>query len=182
MRTNATLWKLLTFLTLVLCLTACKEDDSNADEQAPPSVPVSNDDWQSVSADGGTIEKGDITLIFPAGTFDNDTLVAITEVQKGSMGGDSEVSPFYQLTLPDSSSKPFTMKIKAENTNGGADFMVFAPSYSVSLKCENTSGIIIESSYSNGEYTATIPVFTRGDSKEKVNFTVGLSRSGSESI
>ena len=175
MRTSVKLWKLLTFLTLVLCLTACKEEeDSNTGNETPPVVPVSNDDWQAVPAAGGTIEKGDITLTFPSGTFENDTVVAITEVKKGSMGGDYEVSPFYQLTLPDSSSKPFTVKIKADNTDGEADFLVFATSYSVSLKSENTSGIIIESSYSNGEYTATIPAFNRDDSKDKVSFTVGL--------
>ena len=110
MRTNATLWKLLTFLTLVLCLTACKEDDSNADEQAPPSVPVSNDDWQNVSASGGTIEKGDIALTFPAGTFSSSEKVAITNVKQGSMLGEYEASPFYQITMPCTAGKPTTIR------------------------------------------------------------------------
>ena len=176
MRTSVKLWKLLTFLTLVLCLTACKEkeEDSNTGNETPPVVPVSNDDWQAVPAAGGTIEKGDITLTFPSGTFENDTVVAITEVKKGSMGGDYEVSPFYQLTLPDSSSKPFTVKIKADNTDGEADFLVFSPSYAVSLKSESTEGIVVEATYSNGEYTATIPAFSKGDRKSKGSITVGL--------
>ena len=86
-------WLLLPVLPLLMAACSENNNEENGGKTTPnPNVPVSNDDWQTVPATGGSIEKGDIVLTFPSGTFGKDTKVAITEVKKGTIGGKFEAS------------------------------------------------------------------------------------------
>ena len=76
-------------------------------------MPISDSDWQTVPATGGTIEKDDIALTFASGTFKTDAKVAITSVKKGEIGGQYEASPFYQISMPCTAAKPVTVKFKS---------------------------------------------------------------------
>ena len=93
-------------------LSACSSTENDKTSPSTPDVPISNDDWQTVPANGGTIDKGDIALTFPSGTFGSDANIAITEVQKGQTGGNNEASKFYQISMPCTTNKPITVKIK----------------------------------------------------------------------
>ena len=94
---------LLSALFLLSGLTACDSTEGtneNEPDKPKPEVPVPDGDWQVVPATGGTITKDDITIDFPGGTFSNTAKVAITNLKKGSICGEKEVSRFYMVTMP----------------------------------------------------------------------------------
>ncbi len=176
-RKNIYYWLLLPVLALMMG--ACGESNNDEELSKPdtPVTPVNPGDWQTVPAKGGTIEKGDIALTFPAGTFDADTKVAITEVKKGSVGGECEVSPFYQLTVSNATNKPITVKMKAKETDdGNAEFMVQSPAYSISQNQDVTNECTLETNYIGGEYTASIPTLNEPEDENHASFTIGLCR------
>jgi len=181
---NISFWLLLPAMALLMgaCGESDKDDPDNPETPITPVTPVNPGDWQTVPAAGGTIEKGDIALTFPAGTFDSDTKVAIQAVKKGSIGGDCEASPFYQLTLNTATKKPFSVKMKVADTDDGrAEFVVQSPGYSISQCQYVTNESAIETSYSKGAYTATIPTINEIEDKSKANITIGLCRNPYES-
>ena len=163
----------------LLCSTifiACSESN-DSDEPDNPDVPVSPvnpGDYKNIPVTGGTIENGEITIEFPAGTFDTDTKVAVTQVKKGEVAGDNEASPFFQLTLPMSTNKPFTVKMKADAQGGEAEFVVRSQGYAISLTKEITNEKAMETTYTGGKYTTTLPAFDGTDSKENTHVTIGL--------
>lgn len=156
-------------------LVACEETEEE-ESQDNPVVPVNPGDYQTVPVTGGTIEKGDIAITFPSATFDQDQKVAVTEVKKGTMAGELEQSLFYQITLPQSSNKPFTVKMKSDKTNDEVGLVVFSYGCITSSGNEIMPAKLVESTYSNGEYTATIPAFDKSNSHENTNIVVGLKR------
>ena len=166
----------LLMAVLFASLVACSESSDSEEEQESPSVPVNPGDYQDVPTTGGVIKKGNIAINFPSGTFDSDTKVAITEVKKGSVGGENEASQFYQLTLPMSTKKPFVVKMKANDSSGEAEFVVRSPGYAVSLVSDVTNEAAAETTSNNGVYTTTIPAFDSSDSKDDVSITIGLRK------
>ena len=161
---------------LFTSLVACSESSDSEEQPEGPSVPVNPGDYQDVPVTGGVIKKGNIAINFPSGTFDSDTKVAITEVNKGSVGGEHEASPFYQLTLPASTRKPFIVKMKADDSSGEAEFIVRSPGYAVSLVSDVTNEAAAETTGKNGVYTTTIPAFDCSDNKDNVSITIGLCK------
>lgn len=162
-------------LTAVLAITLTACDSTENDDPDSPVVPVDEKDFTDVPASGGTIEKGDIAVSFPSGTFTEDTRVAVVELKKGKSIGDTEVSPFYQLTMPMKTNKPFTVEIKSEKVSGDIGFTVLSPGYAISFSSDVTNRGAQKATYSNGTYTTTVPVFNISDSKENVSIIIGLS-------
>lgn len=108
----------LAAIALLCGSTACIND-------IKPETAVKAADWQNVSSSDGIIEKDDLSIEFPSGTFPDGERVAISTVKKGLVGGEREVSEFYQITLPKSgTSKPSTIYIKCPEAS--ADKMVVA--------------------------------------------------------
>ena len=170
----------LTILSLVFLLaglTACSSTEGSSDENGKPKpeVPVNQDDWQTVPASGGTIEKDDIAIDFPSGTFTEDTEIAISEAQKGKTCGENEVSKFYQITLPVTTNKPFKVKIKCEETGDDIYFVVRSPAFSLSEQEGQYHNYSLEGNYSNGEQTVSIPEADNGSDGETSNLTIGLA-------
>jgi len=174
-RKNIYYWLLLPVLALMMG--ACGESSNNEDPAKPdtPVTPVAEEDWQTVPASGGTIKKGDIALTFPAGTFDTDTKVAITEVEKGEILGEDEVSTFYQVTMPVSASRPMTISIKNEKQSGEVSFVTYVPSHSLHNPDSVTyAPISYEATYSDGQYTATLPAFENAGMSGTISISMGL--------
>lgn len=157
-------------------LSACSSTENDMTSPPTPDDPISNDDWQTVPANGGTIDKGDIALTFPSGTFGSDANIAITEVQKGQTGGNNEASKFYQISMPCTTNKPITVKIKSNEEGDNISFVAFADSYCMSNGEDRKAELQYETTYSNGEYSATIPTINGGVADENVNFIIGLGR------
>ena len=167
-------WLLLPVLALMMG--ACSESNKNEEPAKPdtPVTPVDSGDWQTVPAAGGTITKGDIALTFPAGTFDTDTKVAITEVKKGEMGGDLEASPFYQITMPAKTAKPLTVSVTCTDTDEDISYIIRTAGWAPSLLKEVQHDSYLETNYAAGKYTTTLPVFENGKDPGNESFTIGL--------
>lgn len=159
---------------MAIVMIACGSEEK-IDEPLAPDTKIVDDDWQTIPASGGTIEKDDITIEFPNGTFSKDTKVAVSEVSKGQICGDKEVSKFYQITMPVSTAKSFTIKIKCEEKGEDMNAVVHSPGLEVSEKRQCYHNLTVESSYTNGEYTVNIPVFTNGQTDETASFSIGIA-------
>ena len=159
--------KCITMMLMMMFLaTACS--DGNSDEEKPKDpqgseTPISNGDWQVVPATGGTIQKGDITIVFPSGTFDTDTKIAITSLEKGKMGGKYEASKFYMVTIPSTTNKGITIKLKSTEKEGDdIHFVMESPGVATSTGKEVEIESYLDAKYSNGEYVATLPAIDNG--------------------
>jgi len=175
MKKQSRMWlHLLCSIILLAGLTACSssEGDANGEsEPIKPTEPISDGDWQTISTDGGTIEKDDITVIFPSGTFSEDSKVAITETS--AIG--SARSKFYQVTLPKiGTNKSFTIKLKCEGSTNEVHAVVNTPGWN-----RNTGDIInmnfdLEPINSDGELSFDIPeIDSNGD--DIPFFSIGLA-------
>ena len=177
MKTKARLLERLMLLMLALCLTAACSD-KNEDEPAGPDNPsgptTPTGDEFTVAATGGTVEKGDIAITFPSGTFTGETKVYVKEVTKGEIRSEDEVSTFYQVTMPVDSRQPVTVSIKANGGDG--DIVMLARSQGMDLHTweEGTYDITLDCTHSGDTYTATIPAFDNEGESGTENITLGL--------
>ena len=153
------------------------KDDSDNSSPTKPSTPISEGDWQVVPATGGTITKDSISITFPSGTFSNDTKVAITAVKKGETGGDCEVSPFYQLTMPLKLNRPITVNIKCSKQTEDVHFLTIEPCYKKSLSEMNRHNISYTASYGKGGFSFTFPSTNNEESSGDLYLTLGLAKS-----
>ena len=139
-----------------------------------PENPISAADWHTVSTAGEVIETGDITLDFPSGTFASEERVAVTEVRKGSILGDAEKSPFYQITLPSGGSKKgFTVKIKCPKNPEYYYAIARLPGYCHNSWSTEIVNVVVESSFSDGEIIVKVPTYIDAG-EEQPYFTIGL--------
>lgn len=153
------LLSLLLTMATVFCLaafTACS--DKNEDEPEKPDNPsgptTPTGDEFTVKATGGTVEKGDIAITFPSGTFADDAKVYVKEVKKGEIRGEDEVSTFYQVTMPAIAGQPISVKVNSDKTD--ADIILVAHMLGSSLDGQSLSyhDYPLETTYQNGTYTA----------------------------
>ena len=164
---------MLCLLTTLFLLPACSDDESIDTPKESPT-PVSDGDWQTVSAKGGTIERGDISITVPQGTFSKDTKVAITEISKGKKFGDREASAYYQLTLPTEVDKQITVKIKGNTQSDDVCGVALETGFRKSV-CEYAEHFIsLETSRIGDEYTIVLPEMKNGESEENLSITLGL--------
>lgn len=173
----------MSIVSFILCgiigITACSDNDKTEDTDEPvkPVEPASSGDKQNVPVSGGTITKGDIAITFPSGTFSKDTKVSVKEVTKGSVLGDDEASTFYQVQLPVSASKPMTISIKCNEKSDDICFVTYVPSRSLHNPDSVTyAPISYEATYSNGQYTATLPAFDNGKEDGEIEIAMGLGK------
>ncbi len=168
---------LLSALFLLSGLTSCDSTEDSVEDPAKPKpeVPIADGDWQVVPATGGTITKDSISITFPSGTFSVDTKVAITEIQKGKIGGEYEASKFYQIAMPSNAGKTMAVKMKSNDKNDDISFVMNSPGFCISSCEEKTIETLLETNYSNGEYSATIPAFDQTNSADDIAYlTIGL--------
>ena len=173
--------KYITMMVIMMFMvTACSEGGSNDEKpQNPPTpqkpdTPVSNGDWQVVPVGGGTIQKDDITIDFPSGTFTKDVKVAIVEMKKGEVGHEYEASKFYKVTMPATTYKALTIRMKCDKRDNDINFVIYSPGYAISSQKETQVECYPETSYTNGEYKTFIPICDNGETDETLNFTIGL--------
>lgn len=180
MKKQSRMWlHLLCSIILLAGLTACSssEGDANGEPEAPkPTEPISDDDWKTISTDGGTIEKEDITIEFPSGTFTTESKVAVTEMKQGEILGEDEASKFYQIVMPVSAHRPITFSVKCDEQADDIYLITYINTPSKHLIGTNMSfPVSYDATYSDGKYTATLPVFQNGDEEGELFFSVGLA-------
>ena len=171
---TARLMSMLAMLCLALCLTtACSEKNDGDEPDTPvtpvtPDTPTNPDDWQTVPASGGTVSRGDLSITFPSGTFAAETKVAVTEVTKGSVRGEDEVSTFYQVTMPAKVNKSAKVSIKSDKTEGKIVIMAHMLGRSLDGESLDYSDYPLETTCQNGTYTAD---FAPESNNEEANAT-----------
>ena len=180
MKKQSRMWlHLLCSIILLAGLTACSssEGDANGEPEAPkPTEPISDDDWKTISTDGGTIEKEDITIEFPSGTFTTESKVAVTEMKQGEILGEDEASKFYQIVMPVSAHRPITFSVKCDEQADDIYLITYINTPSKHLIGTNMSfPVSYDATYSDGKFTATLPVFQNGDEEGELFFSVGLA-------
>lgn len=162
-------------MALTMCLMSCSDNKSSDEpDSSKPQTPINDGDWQKVPATGGTIEKDSLTLTFPSGTFSEETNVAVTVVRKGELFGEFEASPFYQIMLPSKTDRAITVKIKGTMKDGDIRFVALSPSYRKSLSEDVTHSISLETTYSGGYYSLSLPATNNDDDDEEAAVTLGL--------
>ena len=169
---------MLTTVLLATFITSCSESGSDSDPSTTPTqpqTPVSDGDWQVVPATGGTIEKGDITITFPSGTFNKDTKIAITEVKKGETCGEYEASKFYQLTTPAKLDKPLSVSIKSAEQADDIRFMTVAQALEKSTYELVKQDVSFDADYSNSKYHFTLPATKNDEDDGNTYLTMGLA-------
>ena len=190
MKTNLSkLWLLVALLLMAACGGSHRggsddlddEDEEEEMEQGYQTpAEVDDDDWQTVSADGATIEEDDITIVFPSGTFQSDTEVAVSEVEEGKMFGDREASTFYQLMVPAKIDNNITVTIKSDGEGGDLRFMASAPGYRRTTNEQVTSSIALDATASGDEYTVVLPKSNNDEDDGMIDLTFGLIRTGKD--
>lgn len=135
----------------------------------------------TVSAQGGTIEEGNIKINFPSGTYDGDRQVEIKEIEQGKTALEEEVSSFYEVFMPADSKKPLQISIKSDAKGNNISFAAHAPG--VALHDINRgvtySDIHLETKYANGTYTTTVPAINDPENPEGVKVSFGLVKTSS---
>ena len=165
---------------LAVLFVACSVDNA-ADEAVNPSTPtpsINPEDYQPVPTSGATLEKGDIEITFPEGTFSAETNVAISDVKKGDVAGEDEVSNFYKLTVPPQIDKQLTLSIESEEAGPGVNVIAHVPCYHLSEDVLDYQDIILESEYANGKYTFQLPATDNHDVEagEQLSISLGLAK------
>ena len=134
----------------------------------------SGSDMQQVSPSGGTVVKGDMTLTFSTGTFDQTTGITVSEVKSGDVLGSDEASTFYEVDMPVHTGQSMKVSIKSNEKSDDIAIVAHMPNISAHTFEPGHSDFIYETTYENGAYTATIPAFENG-SNERASFAVGLA-------
>lgn len=164
-------------LLLSTAFIACEESNDTEEILNPdePVTPVNPDDWQTVPATGGTIEKGDITIDFPSGTFSKDEKVAVTETSANNLMASDPCSQFYQITLPKSgTSKDITISLKSDNASN-ARMIFISEGWDRHTYAKRNIFYELDATVSDGTISATLPVFSDDDTMNPY-FYVGLAK------
>lgn len=181
-RKNIYYWLLLPVLALMMG--ACSESNNNEEPDKPdtPVNPVDPGDWQTVPTAGGTIERGDIALTFPQGTFSKEEKVAIKEVKQGELFKEFEASTFYQLTLPASNNKPISVKIKSNGKFADARCVAISPGYRKSTGEDASTSICLDGTFKDNVFTVTLPATKNGGDDSSSTITLGLIEAQEETV
>ncbi len=170
---------LVASVMLTVGMSACgdKNEIEEPDTPVAPVTPIHPEDYVTIPASGGTVNKDDIAITFPDGTFTADTKVAVTKVQRGKCLGDDEVSTFYQLTLPPTIGKPLTVSIVCDEEGDDINVVAHTRCYRLSEDETTFNDILLESSYSGGVYNSTVPAFYNGtyDADDQLAISIGVA-------
>lgn len=131
----------------------------------------------TVQESGGKIEYDDITIDFPSGTFNSSTKVTVSEVEKGKIDGDSELSKFYRVKLNSGVRQDFKVAVKSnEYANDNVVKMQFlTQGWVESYDMNGFSNHLNDVTYANGAYVAEIPAMENPDDTGDQEVYFGLS-------
>jgi len=154
------------------------KDEYAASENVTVVQAAAANSTSTISSAGGKIDYKDISITIPEGTFSADEKVEVTEAPKGSVLGDEEVSAFYDITLRPETNKPLTISIPCDQSGDDLNVVAHIPSRRLSEGDDSFNDIILESSYADGVYTATLPESGNRelDEQDQLTVSVGVAR------
>ena len=127
---------------------------------------------------GGTVSLGDLSVEFPAGTFSGNTPTTLTEVKKGFIDGDAELSTYYKVKFSDGVRKSFKVSVKMpqlpndENVKMQFAMMGWAPSFGVECMVYRYMDV----TYIDGAYVAEIPEMESPDDAGAIDVWFGITK------
>ena len=130
-----------------------------------------------VQESGGKIEYGDITIDFPSGTFNSSTKVTISEVEKGLIAGDAELTSYYKVKLSSGLRSFFAAGIKMPKTSNEEQLrmMFVTPGWAPSFDITGLAYHILNIVYHDGAYYARIPKMDNPDEVGETEVYFGLT-------
>ena len=168
------LFLVCTLMLLTTTFASCKDekDDENSEK---PVTPVTPSDYQTVSAAGGTIEKGDISITFPSGTFSKDEQVALTDIAAETVLSSETCSEFYRVTLPSTGTqRSIKLSLKCDGKPEEAEMVLQTMGYNVHGDGTLETYIVpLESVVKDGRLETEIVPLDDAEG-EDIFFTVGL--------
>ena len=150
----------------------------NVTTYQPDEKPGGHQATTTVAPTGGKVNLENLTIDLPAGTFNTDTKVTISETEEGYIDGDDELSEYYKVHFTAGVRKDFkvsiTMPRLANDDNVRLQFatMGWAPS----LRQEMLTYHYIDVTYENGAYVAEIPAMDAPDDAANQEVYVGITR------
>lgn len=183
MKPLSRLLSLAALLTLALSFTACTPediidifDDDEPETPVTPSEPDTPTDKNTVTVtpEGSKVTRGDFSINFPKGTFTEDVQVTVVDLKKGEVGGEHEASKFYKVTMPATTNKKLTIRLKSSVEADDVNFILHSPGVAISTGEERTNESYLDTRYADGEYSTTFPPFDNGDNPGNISFTIGL--------
>ena len=129
-----------------------------------------------IQESGGKVEYDDITIDFPSGTFISSTKVTVSEVEKGKIDGEDELSKYYKVKFGGGVRKSFNIGVKSpEYADDNALKMQFAMmGFAQSLNQEMMAPNLLDVQYAGGEYVAEVPEMESPDDVGEIDVYFGL--------
>ena len=155
---------LLILLASVVLITSlsCSEDPSSPKKVDEDTIPQ---DAVTIGVEGGTVEKGDLTITIPAGAFDGNYDIAVNEVEDDGAFGENSVSTSYKINgLPSDYTKPLTVKSKYSGQLSGNTFLAIGQM--ARDKIEMDSSVVYglyPATDSSGALTSSFPAFSNSN-------------------
>lgn len=128
----------------------------------------------TVDSKGGKIEYGDIAIDFPSGTFSTSTKITVSEVEKGKIDGDLEISTYYQVKFSGGVAKSIKVAIRSPEyaNDDNVKLQFVTPAWIPSGSTTGEAHSLIDMKYENDSYVAEISPM---DSPEEIdNMTVSF--------
>lgn len=165
-------------VVLAIGLTACTPEDLldifDDDDTEQPADNSDDKNTVTVTSEGALVSHGDISVNFPKGTFTSDSKVTISPVKKGEVSKKYEASTFYKVTIPATTRKKLTIKLKSDKNDDDVNFVMLSTGFAMSSQKERQIECYPETQYADGEYKMTIPANDNGENAEEMSFTIGL--------
>ncbi|MCB9248419.1 MAG: hypothetical protein H6613_07660 [Ignavibacteriales bacterium] len=109
---------IISFFILTL---SCSDDPSSPKKEDEDPLP---EETVTIGVEGGTVEKGDLKLTIPAGAFDEDYNISVSEVEDDGAFGDNAVTPSYKISgIPGDYSKPLKLVAKYSGDLSGKSYL-----------------------------------------------------------
>lgn len=144
--------------------------ETPADEQGTPLT-------AEIPQSGGKATIGTLTLDMPAGTFNSDTKLTLTEVKKGAIDGDAELSQYYKVKLTSGVRKPFKVSVKMPKLpDDQLVRMQFAmKGWAYGLGEEFMLRHYMDVTYEDGAYVSEIPEMESPDDVGEIEVWYGIT-------
>ena len=115
-----------------LLLQGCSNDPSAPAEEEKPT------DTVTIGAEGGTVDKNGFKLTIPAGAFDGNYDISVSEIEDDGAFGENTVTPSFKVSgLPINYSKPINIKIKYTGQLSRNSFIAVGDTLTDALTSEN---------------------------------------------
>jgi hypothetical protein len=152
---------LLILLASVVLITSlsCSDDPSSPKKEDDDPIPQ---DAVTIGVEGGTVEKGDLTITIPAGAFDGNYDISVSKVEDdGAFGTNTISSTFHIKGLPSDYNKTIKLATKYTGELSGESYLAVGKKvYNVFVEDTSIVYDLFTAKDSSDYLVAEIPYFS----------------------